>query len=174
MSENQLGHLGSVDKKQINRDKRLILEHQRAEKNELIKIDEAKALMERKDDEKADIGDTEVAENNNDKDFIGPRDKRKKIDIMGKVSLTSDRANVSYRDRAMIAASTANALGVNIEHTNISKSTACRKAQQVRSKTAASVKEEFKCPSKVTLHWDGKIVTLKGNKKSNRVCVYRI
>ena len=172
LSENQLGHLGSVDKKQINRDKRLILEHQRAEKNELIKIDEAKALMERKDDENADIRDTEVGENNNDKDFIGLRDKRTKIDIMGKVSLTSDRANVSYRDRAMIAASTANALGVDIEHTNISKSTACRKAQQVRSKTAASVKEEFECPSKATLHWDGKIVTLKGNKKSNRVCVY--
>ena len=91
---------------------------------------------------------------------------------MGKISLTYDRLNVSYQARTMIAASTANALGIKIDDTNISKTTAWRKAQEVRTRTSAVIKEAFKCPNKVTVHWDGKTLTLKGNKKSNRVCVY--
>ena len=98
--------------------------------------------------------------------------RRKKVDIMSSISLTSDRVNVSVRGRTMIAASTANALGVDLADTNISKSTAWRKAQEVRSKTSAKIKEDFKCPEYCTVHWDGKTLTLKRNKKTNRVCVY--
>ena len=79
---------------------------------------------------------------------------------------------MSYQARNMIAASTANALGINIEDTNICKTSAWRKAQEVITKTSAEIKEKFKCPEKCTTHWDGKTMILKGNKKSNRVCVY--
>ena len=44
--------------------------------------------------------------------------------VVSKISLTSDRTNVSYQARTMIAASTANALGIDLENTNISKTTA--------------------------------------------------
>ena len=91
---------------------------------------------------------------------------------MGKISLTSDRVNISYQGRTMIAASAINALGIDVNDTNISKTTAWRKAQQVRTETAASIKEGYKPPAKATGHWDGKTVSLKGNTKSNRVCVY--
>ena len=72
----------------------------------------------------------------------------------------------------MIAASAANALGVDVADTNISKTTAWRKAKEARTVTAATIKEAFKCPDKVTVHWDGKALTLRENQKSNRVCVY--
>ena len=42
----------------------------------------------------------------------------------------------------------------------------------MRTETAAVIKEAFDCPDKVIVHWDGKTLTLKGNLKSNRVCVY--
>ena len=130
-------------------------------------------LKERKKKDREDAGESEIIDNNNDGDFIGPKRKQnKKIDIMGKITLTSDRVNVSYQGRAMIAASTANALGVDINDTNISKTTAWRKAHEVRTKTSAFIKEGFQCPDKVTAHWDEKTVTLKGNEKSSRVCVY--
>ena len=72
----------------------------------------------------------------------------------------------------MIAASTINAMGGNIDDTNVSKTSAWRKAKQVRTETAAQVKNTFKCPAKVTAHWDGKGLDLVGNTKSNRICVY--
>ena len=129
--------------------------------------------MERKNAEKrARDSEADDLNNNNDDEYVVKSKKKKKIDIMGKISITSDRANVSYTGRAMIAASTANALGVDIADTNISKTTAWRKAKEVRTDTAALIKEAFKCPGKVTVHWDGKTLTLKGNQKSNRVCVY--
>ena len=173
LSEQQLGCPGSVDQNQKRRDQRLIGAQYRAEVFEKKKNEEAQDLSERKkvENEECKVADI-LDNNNNDADFIGPRVRRKKVDIMGKISLTSDRVNVSYQDRTMIAASTANALGVDLDNTNISKTTAWRKSKEIRSKTAASIKEAFVCPSKVTVHWDGKIVSLKGNIKSNRVCVY--
>ena len=131
-------------------------------------------LLERKKAAKTNDTDPEVTTyNSDDTDYIAkPPRKKKKIDIMSKISITSDRANVSYQARTMIAASTANALGIDIGDTNISKTSGWRKAQEVRTKTSATIKETFKCPDKCTVHWDGKGLTLKGNKKSNRVCVY--
>lgn len=37
---------------------------------------------------------------------------------------------------------------------------------------AAELKESFNCPKMVTVHWDVRIMKLKGNIKSNQVCVY--
>ena len=90
---------------------------------------------------------------------------------MGQITLTADRVNVSYQARAMIAAATVNAIGGNIDETNISKISGWRKAKEVRSETATRIKEDFKCPKKVSVHWDGKSVILKGNQKSKCLCL---
>ena len=173
LSEQQVGCPGSIDQKQKKRDQRIIKGIQTAGEADQKKVAEDEDLKQRKKKEREDAGESEIIDNNNDGDFIGPKRKQhKKIDIMGKITLTSDRVNVSYQGRAMIAASTANALGVDINDTNISKTTAWRKAHEVRTKTSAFIKEGFQCPDKVTAHWDEKTVTLKGNEKSSRVCVY--
>ena len=171
LSEQQLGCPGSHDMIQKHRDDRKIEEFVRAESKEQKSEEEGEDLLERKRTE-IDRNETVAQDNPGDEDYFEQRKKKKKIDVMGKISLTSDRVNVSYQARTMIAASTINALGLNIDDTNINKTTAWRKAQEVRTETAANLKEKFKCPTMVTVHWDGKTLTLKQNIKSNRVCVY--
>ena len=34
------------------------------------------------------------------------------------------------------------------------------------------IEKEFEAPDHITVHWDGKILKVKGNIKSNRVCVH--
>ena len=55
--------------------------------------------------------------------------QKKKIYIMGSISLSADRVNVSYPGRTMIAASAVNALGIDINCTNTSKTTGSRRAK---------------------------------------------
>ena len=133
---------------------------------------ETELLQRKQAEKKATEAEVVAVDNNNDEDFNVKTKKRKKIDIMGKISITADRANVSYAARSMIAASTANALGIDLADTNISKTSGWRKAKEVRTETSAKIKEAFKCPEKVSVHWDGKGMILKKNIKSNRVCVY--
>ena len=57
----------------------------------------------------------------------GATGKRKKIDIMGPISIAADARNISIRDRTVIAASVINTLGVDIRDTNINRQTAWRK-----------------------------------------------
>ena len=173
LSVEQPGCLGSRDKKQSIRDKRIITQKIATEKKDKEREKKIEELEKTKNDEIVD--DKLTTENNfEDKDFIANIDKKKKkkVDVMSSISLTADRTNVSYQARAMIAASAINAMGGNINETNISKTTAWRKAQEIRSETAANIKNNFQCPPKVTVHWDGKCVNLKGNVKSNRICVY--
>ena len=35
-----------------------------------------------------------------------------------------------------------------------------------------SIKDTFQCPTKVVLHWDGKVLIVPGNIVSNRVVMY--
>lgn len=108
-----------------------------------------------------------------DGEFKVPEPKKaSKIDIMGKISNTADARGVSIRDRTVIAASVCNAVGININDTNIGVSSAWRSAQGARLSTAEQVKEKFVCSEKVSLHWDGKVLKMKGNIKSNRIAVY--
>ena len=174
LSEGQHGCPGPEDTHQKKRDVRNVTDKLSAIEAEKKEKKVREELLERKKAAKTNDTDPEVTTNNiDDTDYIvKPPRKKKKIDIMSKISITSDRANVSYQARTMIAASTANALGIDIGDTNISKTSGWRKAQEVRTKTSATIKEKFKCPDKCTVHWDGKGLTLKGNRKSNRVCVY--
>ena len=91
---------------------------------------------------------------------------------MGPIASTADARGISIRGRTALAASVANCLGVDLADTNISVETGYRKAKEIRLSIAEKVKEDFICPPKVALHWDGKTLKVDGNKKSSRVCVY--
>jgi hypothetical protein len=95
-----------------------------------------------------------------------------KLDVIGPVSATADRLGLSARARCMMSASVANALGVDIFNTNIGRGAAWEKARKERVNMAAFIKENFQCPKLVAVHWDGKILDMKGNMESNRVAVY--
>ena len=91
---------------------------------------------------------------------------------MGQIAMTADARGLSLRDRTAIAASVANSLGVDIKDTNISVSNAHERAKKQRILISDKVKEEFVCPVRAALHWDGKTLKIKRNKKSGRVCIY--
>ena len=91
---------------------------------------------------------------------------------MGGISLCADRLGLSMRDRTMLAASVVNAMGGDIDKTNINLYSAWNRGRQVREQKAAEIKEQFEIPSRVSVHWDGKSLKLKAGQKSNRVCVH--
>ena len=172
LSESQPGCPGSFDKRQEDRDKRIITALVTASEKEQADKDLKKDLEERRKSEVESSEVTagaEVEDSTQDKDYNVGRLRQKE---KRKICLSSDRVNVSYRARAMIAASTINAMGGNIDDTNVSKTSAWRKSRQGRTEPAAQVKDTFKCPAKVTAHWDGKSLNLIGNTKSNRISVY--
>ena len=82
---------------------------------------------------------------------------------MGPVTATADRLGLSVRDRTMMAASVANVLGVSLDRTNISKNSAWNRSKQERVRISNTIKEDFIVPEKLVLHWDGKILKIKGN-----------
>ena len=175
LSVGQPGCIAQADTHQRTTDTRKITDKLSAIGTE-IKENEAKSelLARKKAAEEADSDPENIdIDNNNDPEYTVKQPKgKKKIDVMSKISITSDRANVSYQARTMIVASTANALGIDINDTNISKTTAWRKAQEVRIKTSDGIKEKFECPDHCIGHFDGKTLTIKGNEKTNRICVY--
>ena len=121
------------------------------------------------------MGREVLDENENDLNFVGKAAKKKranKIDVMGPITPTADRLGLSFRQRRMIAASVANSMNINIDETNIGKSAAHAHAKKKRVKIAKSIKGKFKKPRRGILHWDGKILKVKGNMSSNRMAFY--
>ena len=72
----------------------------------------------------------------------------------------------------MFAAAVVKAVGVNVEETNISYSTAKTKARKTRFETEADIKDNFVPPKHVNVHWDGKGLKEKAGKKAEYICVY--
>ena len=63
-------------------------------------------------------------------------------------------------------------MGVNLNDTNVSKSTSWYQRKKERTKRAEKVRTEFSHPDRVVVHWDGKTLTLRGRVESKRVCIY--
>ena len=141
-----------------------------AEKSaEKSKQDVNKLFEKRKQPDGEQIEDDEK----DDENFVDKKkQKQRKIDVMGAVSNTGDRLGLSARTKAMFAAAVVKAVGVSVQDTNISFSTASKKARKTRFETEVQVKNSFKPPDHVVLHWDGKILKLKAGKKADFVCVY--
>ena len=127
-------------------------------------------LEERKETIENEAVEDVVGKNYNDESYTRGKNL---IDVIGKISQTCDARNISLGERTVLAASVVSALGFNINDTNINKTTAWRKGQKVRLQKPKEIRECFICPEKVVVHgWDGKTLTLRGNEKSTRVCVY--
>ena len=175
LSIRQAGCPGSWDSRQKKRDDRKERSKLTADAAAKTRIGQKEELSQRKSDfEKEHDSDT-VEDNNNGKEYVNiePRKKKiKKFDVMGRISLTADGLNLSVRNKTFLTASVSNALGVDLDQTNISKSTAWRQEQKIRLKKAEEILQDFKCPDKVVIHWDRKTLSLKGRLESKRVCVY--
>ena len=130
-----------------------------------------KEMFERKrQDVEHDEGDEEDC---SAKDFtVSERRKKKKLDVMGAVSNTGDRLGLSGRKKAMFAAAVVKAVGVNVEETNISYSTAKTKARKTRFETEKTINNNFVAPDHCVVHWDGKVLKLKAGVKGDHICVY--
>ena len=174
MTKEQPGSLAAFDARQKKKDLRKLKEkvnlEAKASKEKLTRAE----LEERKENiENEQVAEQQVDENDNDKSYTQGRSL---IDVMGPISLTCDARNISVRDRTVVAASVVNALGpslgITLDDTNVNKSTAWRKGQKKRLQKSKQIREEFTCPDRVVVHWDGKTLTLRGNVKSTRVCVY--
>ena len=96
----------------------------------------------------------------------------KKLNVMGHISGTADRLNLSVRKRVMMAASTSNALGIPLSTTNISVTSAWRHGHKVRKTLAKEVKKMFDPDRQFVLHWDGKTMNMRRGEKSNFVAIY--
>ena len=178
LSPSQVGSCASFDERQWLRDER------RRKDRESLEAARAKLLGDKKEQKAAREIEQEASEsfealeqnvgmrNKDDNDnFEGPKERTRKIDIMGPLSKTADAIGLSFRARTAIAASVVNALNIDILDTNINHNSALRKARQERVRIAQKVKEDFNCPDCVSVHWDGKVLILKGKIKTNRVAV---
>ena len=193
MSKEQPGNLGSLDTQQLKYDnkreaarmrqeakrmreeamleKRLEKEesaHLEAEAKEKAFYDDEEAEEE---EEKDDVDDDEEFEDDTVKNWM-KSNKPKKIDVMGAIAKTADARNISQGDSTFLAAATANVLGIDLDNTNISKTSARRRGRVARLKTSKKIREDFLCPNKTVLHWDGKTLKLRGRVTSSRVAVY--
>ena len=168
LQRDQPGSCDGLDLKQKKKDDRKVLEK--------IRANAKKVTGDGMDDIEDDEIIEELGDDDHEEEFVVKnrrvRNERTKIDVMGPVTATADRLGLSVRDRTMMAASVANVLGVSLDRTNISKNSAWNRSKQERVRISNTIKEDFIVPEKLVLHWDGKILKIKGNQQSNRVCVY--
>ena len=170
LSEDQPGTIAGVDKRQQKKELRIKKSQESYERrrSEAFENNNEQADADEADDE--DDEDDEDESNNEKPSSSRPR--KRKINIMGPISLAADGRGISLRDRTIIAAETMKAAGLDINDTNISVGSATYHAKKSRAKLAEKLEEDWRCPSHVTLHWDTKMVEVTGSyQKSNRCCV---
>ena len=169
LQREQVGSCAAKDFRQKKRDDRKVYEKllEEAKIREINVATPGQASGEDEDVEVMDVGDE-------DDDFCvkARRQSTHKVDVMGPITATADRLGLSVRQRCVMAAAVANTLEVDIDKTNISKTSAWSRSQQERVKIAKCVKDGFQKPERVVVHFDGKILKIKGNMVSNRVAVY--
>ena len=171
LQREQVGCCDVRDYKQRKRDNRVAATKLSLEQRSKSVVGPSMDQIEGDDDDKVDEDVSDKDENENFRVDVSVK-KQKKVDVMGPISATADRLNLSVRERSMIAASVANALNVDIDTTNISRNVAWEKARKVRLSKAEAIRQEFIVPERAVVHWDGKICKVKGHLSSNRVAVY--
>ena len=165
LHKDQVGTCDKRDFKQKKRDNRKVYEKKCEDAK---KIAEGVSTQDRDEDDEVIDGDREGG----DYSVKKSRKTAKKLDVMGPVTATADRLGLSVRQRCVMAASVVNSLGVDIDQTNISRTSAARRSQEERLKIAKTVKENFPKPQRGICQFDGKILKVKGNQQSNRIAVY--
>ena len=166
LSKEQVGCPGPMDFRQKKRDNRLLktmsVSDQSAAKRQ-AEEDNLERLKKEENNQEVNSNEMEEKKDEEDKTYKNKKADmqggKRKINVMGPISLTADARNLSLRDSVVMAASVSKAMGVNIDDTNISKSTAWYQRSKERVKRAEKVMDEFVCPDKVVVHWDGKTLT---------------
>ena len=168
---NQPGSIGGLDTKQLKRDIRKVAEAQRLQRQQKNQQfcgggDDGEEEKEEEEEDNYEEGDNE------DNSPAKKRRRGRKFNIMKATSLASDGRNISVRDQMVLAASTCKALGVDVRDTNINKTSAHRWRKRARQEKAKEMRDNFSAPEHCSLHWDGKILPMKGtSQKSGRVAV---
>lgn len=171
LKREQIGSCDSLDFKQKKRDHNKLKIKLKSIRGQARKVS-GPGMDQIEEDDIVDTLEGVEDKDKNDIDFQVKSVAKKKVDIMGPISATADRLGLTVRQRCTIAASVANSLGVDIEGTNICQTSAWNKARKERVKLSNTIMEEFTRPDKAVVHWDGKILKVRGNNQSNRVCVY--
>ncbi|CAH0563126.1 unnamed protein product [Brassicogethes aeneus] len=117
--------------------------------------------------------DSRKNQRRNFKDDIPRSSTSQKLNIMTP-QLTSalDRTNVSARDATIILAASAESFGIPLENVNLCPSTVYRHRIKNRKSLGDSLKNNFKAPNTLTLHWDGKLLPeMTGSTKVERLPV---
>ena len=171
----QIGAVGSLDTVQVKRDNRKSLEQKRSEAAKAKAEAESKALKKRQlEFEDASQVCSESGFNNNDTDFVPESQppKRSKIDVMSRVSEVGLARGVSKSDQALIAAATANSLGVDLDLTNISVGSAQYHNKKALKQKAHQNRNDFDMSKDYSLHFDGTLLSESGSlEKFNRIGV---
>ena len=168
----QPGCVERLDLRQAKRDSRKLREFMAEERQNEEAANIRKPQLENMEDE-SDDGEGEIDEVDLNDNFKGGEiSKKKKVDIMGPVSMVADRLNLSCMEMAMTSAATVKAMGMNVADTNISVSTAWRKRTKARLEQARSIKDSFSPCQFNSLHWDGKTLTMSCGVKGNFVAIY--
>ena len=172
LTKEQPGTCQGVDKRQKQRDTRVFKTKKMEERKRVEEFEwneSIKKVCQEDDDEVEKEDDSEDEFKCEEKVKIV---KVKKLNVMGHISGTADRLNLSVRKRAMMAASTTNALGIPFSTTNISVTSAWRHSHKVRKTLATEIKKTFDPDRQFVLHWDGKTMNLRRGEKSNFVAIY--
>ena len=90
MTREQVGSVGGHDMRQKKRDDRVLKGEVGKENTDTEKANKVKELQKNKAEYEKNETNTALDENDNDGDFKIKRTRNKKIDVMGKISLTCD------------------------------------------------------------------------------------
>ena len=165
----QPGSALGVDQRQAKRDRRKLRESIVAEQ---LRKEEVERKLLSKTVVSVDEGDDEIEDELNDENFEAPVKKSKRLNVMGPMSTTADRLNVSCRKMAMLGSAAVKSVGVNLSDTNISVTSAWRHRTKNRLDLAASIKQNYNPCKILSLHWDGKTLKLRRGVKGNFIAIY--
>ncbi|XP_066601758.1 uncharacterized protein [Prorops nasuta] len=83
---------------------------------------------------------------------------RKKNIVTVELAAALDRTNTTSRSASFILNAVVQALGLNPDHYNLSKSTIHRQRVKYRSERASELKNNIQLANSLIVHWDGKIL----------------
>ena len=156
LSIEQPGTVAGLDKRQQKRDLRAKKSQESFEKRWKEARNNNQQTEQPADEIEEDSNEEEDEEGEYKSSSSRPR--KRKINIVGPISLAADGRGLSIRDRTVLAAESVKAAGIDVQDTNISVGSAYYHAKKSRVEVSKKVQEEFQCPDHVSVHWDSKMV----------------
>ena len=147
LKREQIGCCDSLDFKQKKKDNRKLSDKLKSLRAEAGKVTGKQMNQIEAVDDDDDEDEVEGKNEKADRDFqfiqTTRRKKKRNIDVMGPITATADRLGLSVSQRCTMAATVANTLGVDIDDTNICRSSAWRRAREERIKLSNIIKGEL-------------------------------